>query len=133
MKLKHGTNVKFDFPMLTNGKSGLGFYSYKSSASGMKEYYKGLFEMSFEVADELIIDLTTRNNYAHCKSYLEKELGKKITKSVFQHSGYYLNSYIKKFYPEAKAFINFHFGYGLPNSKEIVITDTKCIQNIKWN
>ena len=114
MKLEHGTNIKFENPMVSSGKSGTGFYAYKSSSSGMRKYYNKGHIMSFEVDDNLIIDLTTKNNYTHCKLYLEKQLGKKISKEVFQQSGIMLQSFIAKFYPNSKGLINFHFGYGLP-------------------
>jgi len=132
MKLEHGTTHKFDYPMVSCGKSGTGFYAYFSRSSSMRKYYNRGAIMQFEVDDNHIIDLTTKNNYSHAKAYIENILGKKITKQIFQQSGVLLTSYIDKFYPKAKGFINFHFGLGLPNSKEVIIFNTDIIKNISW-
>jgi hypothetical protein len=132
LKLEHGTDMEFDFPMVSSGKSGIGFYAYFANSSAMRKYYNNGHIMAFNVNEDLIIDLTTKNNYTHAKAYLENILQKKISKTVFQNSGILLTSFIQKFYPNAKGYINFHFGYGLPTSKEILIFDTSIIQNISW-
>jgi hypothetical protein len=132
MKLQHGTNIKFDFPLIGCGKSGYGFYSYKSNNQAMRKYYDSGHIMEFEVDDLHIIDITILSIYKHAKCWIENQLNKKITKSIFQQSGHLLHAFIRKFYPNAKGFVNFHFGSGLPTSKEIIIFDTSIIKNIKW-
>lgn len=132
MKLTHCTPNQFDTPIASMGKSGMGLYAFKKGNSAMRKYYESGEVLNFEVDDDLLLDLTTSNNYNHCKNFLEKELNKKITKQVFQTSGMYLTFYMNKFYPEKKGFINFHFGYELPTSKEVVIFDTSAIKNMSW-
>lgn len=132
MLLEHGTDTTFDFPLIGIGKSGCGFYAYKASSGKMRAYYDMGHVLRFSVEDHHIIDLTKKSNYEHCKSYIEREIGRKITKQIFQTSGLYLHSYIRKFHPSAKGFINFHFGYNLPNSKEIVLFDLSCLKNLVW-
>lgn len=132
IKLQHGTNVKFDFPLITCGKSGYGFYAYKSNSVSMRKYYDSGSIMEFKIKKDCIVDLTNSIIYAHAKCWLENQLNKKISKSTFQQSGHLLHSFLNKFYPNAKAFINFHFGFGLPTSKEYVIIDTSIIESIKW-
>ncbi len=133
MKLEHGTEIKFDFPLVGIGKSGYGFYCYKRGNSSMRKYYGNKGVLSLEIPDEDILDFTSLVNYNHRKDFLKKELKRdKIRKKDFQSMGHMLNFYMKKFYPEKKAFINFHFGDKIPNSKEIVIFDLSSIYNLKW-
>lgn len=133
MRLEHGTNTKFDFPLIGVGKRGYGLYCYKRGNSSMRKYYGSEYILSMEIPDNDIIDLTSLVNYNHCKDFLKKELNKtKISKVDFQKQGHYLTYYIKKFYPDKKGFINFHIGDKIPNSKEIVIFDLSTIYNLKW-
>lgn len=132
MKLQHGTNVKFDFPLVGCGKSGYGFYAYKSNSCAMRKYYDSGHVLEFHIDEQHVIDLTTRINYLHAKCWIENQLNKKISKTLFQQSGHLLQMFISKFYPNAKAFINFHFGPKIPTSKEIVIIDTSIMRDLKW-
>jgi len=129
LNLEHGSSADFSFPMVSSGKSGTGFYAYSNRSHSMRNFYNQGHIYSFRVLSSHIVDLTTTNNYIHAKAYIENILGKKITKSIFQQSGILLSSYVQKFHPNAKGYINFHFGYGLPNSKEVIIFDTSVIED----
>lgn len=110
MKLEHGTNTKFDFPLVGVGKRGYGFYCYKKGNSSMQKYYGNKGILSLEIPDEDLLDLTNLTNYNHCKDFIKRELNlNKISKENFQKQGHYLTYYIKKFYPEKKGFIQLSF------------------------
>lgn len=130
--LQHGSNQKFDYPLITCGKSGHGFYAYFRNSYVMRNYYDKGSIAEFCIEKKHLVDLTVDNNYLHCKAFIENQLGKKISKSTFQSSGNFIQFYLKRFFPEAKAFINFHFGANIPNSKEVVIIDTEIIEDFHW-
>jgi len=133
MLLEHGTETKFEGkPLLCAGKSGYGLYCYFKRSSSMRKYYGYKHIVEVEIKDELVLDLTTPNNYNHFKNWLARRIDKRITKHIVQCAGHHIIEYIKQFHDDKKAFVNFHFGNNIPNSKEVVIFDTNSISFHKW-
>lgn len=92
----------------SNGQHGYGVYCFIYGDNKMKEYYSknGEKTYSFEIPDSLILDLSKKSlDYWEAKEII------------------YNNS-------EYKAFIFTHKGFGVPTSKEILITDVEIISNL---
>ena len=102
-------NDCFDFNIVS-GQNGKGIYSFFYNDFPMVKYYSKNGEKlyTFEIDNKYIKDLSKKNiDYWDIQSFI------------------YNN-------PEFKAFIFKHSGFGIPTSKEILITDEKIIKNIKY-
>ena len=94
---------------ISNGQHGEGIYAFLNNDKEMIKYYtkQGEKLVSFKVPKKYVVDLSNKKyDYWKAKEFI------------------YNN-------PKYKVFIFKHIGFGIPTSKEVLITDPEIIKEIK--